>query len=161
MRSTHLNERVNTMMKQSDAVVLAVRATFTEGVVPTTGWTTEQKQSVYNALLQSFKAGQWMKESGGTDDGAVLKYIPGLVNNHVRKDTRLNGGTKYVAKNPGSRSGSSDESVRAMRELLRVTTDVVGKQQIEAAIAARLEELKPKVEINVGAIPESLRHLVK
>lgn len=149
------------MMKQSDAVVLAVRNTFTEGVVPETGkWTDAQKAEIYGALLNSFRAGEWTKNSGGTDDATVAKYIPGLVNNHVRKDQRLNGGKKYEAKNPGSRQGSGDESIKAMRTLLSVTTDPSVRDQIEAAIEARLEELKPKAQINVAALPEALRHLV-
>lgn len=151
------------MMKQSEAVYVAVTEVFPhngEGVPETGKWTAEQKHRVYNALLLSFKAGQWIKSSGGTDDDSVMKYIPGLVNNHVRKDTRLNGGTKYQAKNPGSRSGSGDESVKAMRMLLSATTDVDARKQIEAAIAARLEELKPKQVINLASLPESLRHLV-
>ena len=151
------------MMKQSAAVILAVRNTFVEGKVPETNtWTAEQKAQVYGALLTSFRAGEWIKNSGGTDDAAVMKYIPGLVNNHVRKDTSLNGGAKYEAKNPGSRSGSSDESVKAMRQLLSVTSDPAVKMQIQGALDARLAELKPKatVSIDVAALPEALRHLV-
>src|SRR5665213_3227929 len=33
------------------------------------------------------------------------KYVPGMVSNWIRKDTRLNGGEPYVIKNPGSRAG--------------------------------------------------------
>ena len=87
--------------------------------------------------------------------------MPGLVNNWLRKDGRLNGGVKYTAKNPGSRSGSGDEAIRAMKTLLSVTTDASAKLEIQAAIEARQAELKPKVEVNVAALPESLRHLVK
>lgn len=151
-------------MKQSEAVVLVVSKVFntTRGeAVPETGaWTDEQKSQVYGALMAMFKAGEWTKGSGGTDDAAVMKYIPGLVNNHVRKDGRLNGGVKYEAKNPGSRTGSGDESLKAMRTLLSVTVDPDAKRQIEDAIDARVEELKPKVTINAAALPESLRHLV-
>lgn len=150
------------MMKQGEAVFQAVSAVFGEinGALPETGkWTSEQKNAVYAAMLTSFKAGQWTKTSGGTDDAAVQKYIPGLVNNWVRKDKRLNGGIKYETKNPGSRTGTTDESVKAMKQLLAVTVDPAVKQQIQAAIDARLEELKPKAKINVEALPEALRHL--
>lgn len=150
------------MMKQSEAVYLAVVNAFPDAeVIPSTSsWTDAQKQEVYGALLTSFKAGQWAKNSGGQDESSVMKYIPGLVNNHVRKDARLNGGTKYVAKNPGSRTGSGDESVKAMRTLLSVTTDPDAKAQIQAAIDTRIASLKPKQTINVDALPEALRHLV-
>ena len=150
------------MMKQSDAVVAAVQSVFTENeVVPETGkWTSDQKSRVYLSLLSSFKEGQWIKSSGGTDDAAVLKYIPGLVNNHVRKDKRLNGGAEYVAKRPGSRTGSGDESLKAMRTLYSLHTDPAVKAEIQVMIDARLEELKPKADINVSALPEALRHLI-
>lgn len=149
------------MMKQSDAVVLAVRSIFPAEVPETTTWNDAQKQQVYGMLLTMFKEGQWMKASGGTDDAAVMKYIPGLVNNHVRKDTRLNGGTKYETKRPGSRAGSGDESIKAMRTLLALTQDPAVKAQIQTAIDARIEELKPKATVNVEALPEALRHLVQ
>lgn len=152
------------MMKQSDAVVLAVRATFSnhDGAIPaTTSWSDAQSNEVYATLLKMFKEGSWTKQSGGTDDASVMKYIPGLVNNHVRKDTRLNGGTKYETKRPGSRAGSGDESIKAMRTLLSVTSDPQLKSQIQTAIDARIEELKPKATVNVEALPEALRHLVQ
>lgn len=149
-------------MTQNEAVYLAVVSTFpnTEIIPETSKWSDAQKEQVYSALMTSFKAGQWMKNSGGQDDASVMKYIPGLVNNHVRKDTRLNGGTKYEAKRPGSRSGSGDESIKAMRTLLSVTTDPAVKAQIQEAIDARVLELKPKTEIDASKLPESLRHLV-
>ena len=153
-------------MTQNEAVFQAVSTVFgseleNDGRVPETGkWSEAQKEQVYAALMTSFKAGQWTKNSGGTDDAALLKYIPGLVNNHVRKDKRLNGGVEYVAKNPGSRSGSGDESVKAMRTLLSLTTDPSAKAAIQLEIDKRLAELKPKVEIKVDALPESLRHLI-
>lgn len=149
-------------MTQNEAVYLAVVATFPnmDAVPETSKWTDAQKEQVYGMVLASFKSGACHKNSGGQTEADLIKYIPGLVNNHVRKDTRMNGGTKYEPKRPGSRSGSSDESVRAMRTLLSVTSDPTAKEQIQAAIDARLLELKPKTEIKVDALPEALRHLV-
>lgn len=153
-------------MTQNEAVFQAVSKVFAaeisnDGAVPETGkWTDTQKNEVYSTLLNMFKAGEWQKNSGGQDDGAVMKYIPGLVNNHVRKDLRLNGGTKYETKRPGIRTGTGDESIKAMRTLLSMTTDGLAKVAIQAEIDKRLASLKPKVEIKVDALPESLRHLV-
>jgi hypothetical protein len=117
-------------------------------------------KEVHAMMFTMFKTGV-TSHSKNPDDATLLKYIPGLVNNWLRKDPRLNGGVKYEAKNPGSRSGSGDESVRAMKALLSVTTDSAARAQIEAAIATRLEQIKPKVEIKVDALPPELRHLVK
>ena len=121
--------------------------------------TDAQTEAVYAKVLMAFTEGQTVHRSNPTPE-ALRKYIPGLVNNWLRKDKRLNGGNKYQPKNPGSRAGSGDESIRAMRTLLTVTTDLDSKAQIEAAIQARLNELKPKAAINTAALPEALRHLV-
>ena len=48
-----------------------------------------------------------------------------------------------------------------MKKLLNQTTDPKAKAMIEEAIEKRREALKPTVEINVDALPEGLRHLVK
>lgn len=149
-------------MTQNEAVYFAVTATFTntEVVPPTSTWSNAQKEQVHGLLLKMFKAGEWTKNSGGQDDASVMKYIPGLVNNHVRKDLRLNGGKKYEAKNPGSRAGSSDATIQAMRGLLEITEDEAARVAIQAEIDKRLQSLKPKVKINIDNLPESLRHLV-
>jgi len=152
-------------MTQNEAVFQAVLAVFgndgqLDGAVPETGkWSDKQKDEVYAFLMYSFKQGEWTKNSGGTD-ASLMKYIPGLVNNHVRKDLRLNGGTKYETKRPGSRAGTGDESVKAMRTLLSMTPDPAAKAAIQREIDKRLAEIKPKVEVNLAALPESLRHLI-
>lgn len=149
-------------MTQNEAVYMAVRAVFGElDTIPETGkWSSGQKEQVHGLMMQMYKAGQWTKQSGGTDNASLLKYIPGLVNNHVRKDKRLNGGVEYTPKNPGSRSGSGDEMVKNMRLLLSVTDDPEAKAAIQTEIDKRLAELKPKVDIAVEKLPESLRHLI-
>lgn len=122
--------------------------------------TEQELDEVHEKVFLAFANGVTV-HSKNPDEAALLKYIPGLVNNWLRKDKRLNGGVKYEAKNPGSRSGSADESVQAMRALLSVTTDPEAKIEIQKAIEARVAELKPKVVIKVENLPESLRHLVK
>jgi hypothetical protein len=95
------------------------------------------------------------------DDKALKEYVSGLVNNWIRKAPEFNNDSTYKAKNPGSRQGSQDEQIKAMKGLLAITTDPEAKEAIEAAIADRQEALKPSVSINIDALPESLRHLVK
>jgi hypothetical protein len=153
-------------MTQGEAVFQAVVAVFgTDGkldaaVPETKTWSDETKQKVHAIVFAAFKSGSVAKNSGGTDDAALLKYIPGLVNNWVRKDLRMNGGVKYAPKNPGSRTGTQDEAIKNMKILLSVTTDPEAKLAIEAEIAKRVEELKPKVTVDVSKLPESLRHLI-
>lgn len=151
-----------TTMTQGEAVFQAARAVFETGTVPpTTTWTKQQKDLVHDSVFMMFKAGMVNKTSGGQDDSALRKYIPGLVNNWVRKDKRLNGGITYVPKNPGSRTGSGDDVLRnlkALAELQKNNPEAVA--EIQKAIDARMEELKPKTEINIDLLPASLRKFV-
>lgn len=119
-----------------------------------------QLEAIHETVLGFFTSGATSHSKNPTE-AELRKYIPGLVNNWLRKDTRLNGGTKYVAKRPGSRSGSGDESIKAMRTLLAMTTDVEAKAAIQQEIDKRISELRPAPTLNVAALPEALRHLVK
>jgi hypothetical protein len=94
----------------------------------------------------------------------VKKYVISMVKNHLRKDKRLNGGTKYEAKNPGSRAGRGDALLANLKTLYGVTSDSEAKKQIQAEIDARKAELqaaKPKkaAEVNWDLLPDSLKHL--
>ena len=121
--------------------------------------TKEERAAVQASLVTGFQSGNITYQGDVTDAAKLTSYVSGLVSNWLRKDRRLNGGVAYVAKNPGTRTGSGDESLRAMRTLLNVTTDVDARTEIQAAIDQRVSELKPKKVINVSALPESLRHL--
>lgn len=154
-------------MTQGELVFMAVVQVFgvdgkLDAAVPnTTSWTEAQKQAVHAIVFDGFKKGLVNKNSGGNDEVALKKYIPGLVNNWVRKDVRMNGGVKYTPKNPGSRTGSGDETLKNLKALLTLVTDADAKVAVQAEIDKRLEQLKPTVTINEAAIPESLRHLLK
>lgn len=90
----------------------------------------------------------------------IEKYTPGLLNNWLRKDERLNGGGKYVPKNPGIRQGSGDGKMKAMRQLLSTLKDDNERKIVQAEIDKRKLELKPEVKIELANLPENLRHLV-
>lgn len=94
----------------------------------------------------------------------LRSYTSGMVNNWLRKDTRMNGGTKYVTKNPGSRAGSADALIKNLKLLKSTISDPDKLTQIEAAIEARQAEIKVEkakdVEIDFSAIsPELLEKL--
>lgn len=150
-------------MTQGELVFLAVRTVFTtnDAVPSTKTWTDDQLKRVHDRVLLGFQRGEVNKNSGGSDEVALKKYIPGLVNNWVRKDTRLNGGTKYVPLNPGSRTGTGDKKLKNLKLLLAEVPDDV-KPTVQAEINKRLEELKPAPQvIDAELIPESLRYLLK
>lgn len=126
--------------------------------------TPQLKEQVRAILFNAFRAGQVQyKESfqAKVDDDKELKsYISGLVNNWIRKAKEFNSGQAYKAKNPGSRAGSTDPQVKEMRKLLSVTSDEQAKVAIQAALDAKLSELKAakqQVTINVDALPAELR----
>jgi hypothetical protein len=128
--------------------------------------TADDKKKVVSVICQGFLSGHIeMSDEGKSkyfgDQAELRKYTVGLVNNWIRKATEFNNGHKYEIKNKGSRTGSSDEQLKALRELLKITTDSEVRGEIEQAIAERMEEIKPKVEINASALPAHLRHLVK
>lgn len=98
-----------------------------------------------------------------SDDKALKSYVTGLVNNWIRKAPEFNAGSRYQAKNPGSRAGSGDEQIKEMKKLLSVTTDPKARQKIQEEIDARQSEIlyAAQPQIDVSKLPENLRHLVK
>lgn len=129
--------------------------------------TDKMKEEIRSELFTMFRNGSISYredfKSKVADDTELKKYISGLVNNWIRKAPEFNNGSKYEAKNPGSRAGSGDEQVKEMKKLLSVTTDAKARAIIQDTIDKRLASLaaeKKSVEINVDALPESLRHLV-
>ncbi len=148
-------------MKQGEAVFQAINTVLNgsriEGAV---NLSKSQLTEVHSAVYELFASGQ-VVHAKNPSDAELRKYIPGLVNNWMRKDPRLNGGIKYTPKNPGSRAGSGDPQVKAMKTLLSTIDNPDERAKIKACIDARLQELKPKKAIDITALPEELQHLVK
>lgn len=123
----------------------------------------EEKSSIVDLIVEAHAKGEMTIESAKAQ-GNVKSYVIGLLNNHLRKDTRLNGGDKYTPANPGSRSGSSDPQIRAARQLLK--TKEKGSAEfnkiqgfIDTKVAAIKAE-KAKTVIDVESLPEELQGLV-
>lgn len=100
-----------------------------------------------------------LKYLGPENDSKLNSYVSGLVNNHIRKTKEFNMGVNYKPENPGSRQGNSDETVKALKALLKKTpsTETELIQEIQVALQERLAELKPEIEIDTNALPEHLR----
>ena len=100
----------------------------------------EQRAQVNMILFDGFRAGKIELDREFTD--AELKgYVSGLQSNWIRKDKRLNGGIAYTAKNPGSRAGSGDPSLKALRALFSTLTTDADKTEVQGYIDARVAEL--------------------
>lgn len=148
-------------MNQKEAVYKAViavkgRDTFEEPVT----LSREEREKVSKQVAESFQKGDVAFAEGNREGKELNTYVSGLVSNWLRKDNRLNGNIKYQPKNPGTRTGSADEAVKAMRALYAATTDQQARTEIQAEIDKRLGELKPKKVINTEALPEHLRKYV-
>jgi hypothetical protein len=161
------------MVNQRQATVSIVLATLSKrgvnytlnGETPVSEvFTVSDKENAVAMLIAGFRSGQIQMSSEASDkyafDSELRKYCVGLLNNWLRKAPEFNGGNTYQAKNPGSRSGSGDEKLKALRALMSTVNDPSVKATIQVEIDKRLEELKPKIEIDASLIPESLRHLL-
>ena len=95
---------------QKEAVYLAVTGFYGSKFSNGMTHTKEDKAKIVDILVEQFEAGNIEIKSAQEN---VRTYMIGLLNNHLRKDTRLNGGEKYVAKNPGSRAGQSNPQIAA------------------------------------------------
>lgn len=122
--------------------------------------TRELRAQVNQILFEGFK-NEEIEIDGTRSDSELKSYVSGLQSNWIRKDKRLNGDTKYVAKNPGSRAGQGDPQLRAMRNLLKLATTDEDRaeiqEHIEQRMAAIAAEKAKSLEIDFTHIPAALR----
>jgi hypothetical protein len=121
--------------------------------------TKEMRAEVNTFLCKGFRDGQIELGTAYETDAELKEYTSGLISNWLRKDPNMNGGTKYVPANPGSRV--SDPQLKALKALLAQTIDGDDKAEIEGFIATRVAELgasKAKVKVvDYSALPAELR----
>ena len=121
--------------------------------------TKELRAQVNNILFEGFR-NETIELDREFTDSDLKGYVSGLQSNWLRKDKRLNGGTQYVAKNPGSRAGSGDASLSAMRKLMSTLTTDSDKAEVQGYIDARLAEIQASkaksVTIDYSVLPADL-----
>lgn len=149
------------MVTQKEAVfqaVMNVVGEFDGACTPTK----EQRAQVNQILFEGFRAGTIQLDREFTDT-ELKAYVSGLQSNWLRKDKRLNGGIKYEAKSPGSRQGSGDAQLKAMRALLSTLTEAADKAEVQKHIDARVAEIsKAKVKtIDLSHLPADLAKFIK
>ena len=99
-----------------------------------------------------------------TEDDAA-KYFKGQVNDTLRKDTNVNGGEEYVAKNPGKLKGSRDAQMKNLKLAKKQYAGTPAEAEIDECIAKRQAELdaakaaKTNQEIDWSQLPEALQNL--
>jgi hypothetical protein len=134
---------------------------FEDGMDVAPLMTRERRAQVNQILFEGFRSGS-IELNREFTDSELAAYVSGLQSNWIRKDKRLNGGVQYVAKNPGSRAGSSDPQIKALRALLSTLTSEEERAEVQSYIDARLKEIaaskaKP-VSIDFSSLPADLRH---
>jgi hypothetical protein len=156
---------------QKEAVFSAISSVLAEAgiTVPEGGNYAEHldrelRAQVTNILVEGFNGGNIALDKSFESEADLRTYCSGLTSNWLRKDKRLNGGVQYIAKNPGTRVGSKDAQLTAMRLLLDTKTDPAEKAEIQSFIDTRIAEVKasrkPVKQIDVSALPPELQHLV-
>lgn len=146
-----------TKMSQKEAVFQAVKNVCGEQEVYTPS--KEQRAQVNAILFEGFRSGSIELDREFTDSD-LKGYVSGLQSNWLRKDKRLNGNVSYVAKNPGSRAGSGDASLKAMRALLSTLTTESDKAEVQSHIDSRIAEInaskKKTTPVDFSALPADL-----
>ena len=151
---------------QKEAVFLAIVSVLSETNLTVSEntdvgplMTRERRASVNQILFDGFRAGT-IELDREYSDADLKAYISGLQSNWIRKDKRLNGGVNYIAKNPGSRAGSGDSQLTAMRNLMKTLTTAEEKEEVQGYIDTRLKEIQVSkaktVSVDFSALPASL-----
>ena len=156
-------------MKQVDGVFKAIcEVKGTESFDGAVALTSEERVTVVAMVAKGLHEGEIdlserAKEKYDTEEKLASKYVPGLVNNHLRKDLRLNGGVPYKPKNPGSRTGSGDKLLQELKKLKSTLTDEDEIAQVQGEIDKRIAEIRAskmqKIEIDKDILPDELKHL--
>lgn len=158
-------------LSQKEAVYNAVTSVLSEnnisvseGTDVSTMMTRELRSQVNQVLFEGFRSGS-VELDREYSDSDLKAYVSGLQSNWLRKDKRLNGGAKYSAKNPGSRIGSSDPQLKAMRALLTTLSSESDRAEVQSAIDTRVSEIQAskvkKVTIDTESLPADLAKFVR
>jgi hypothetical protein len=132
--------------------------------------TKDMRSSICEIVSEGFRTGsiEFRDTSSNQtklqDRAQLSSYVSGLVNNWFRKDKRLNGGNAYVAKNPGSRTGSGDAQLKALKALSKQFHGTEKAALIQVEIDKRTAELAAskakKVEVDMTQVPEELKSVL-
>jgi hypothetical protein len=163
-------------MNQREAVYTATRSvlkdanvSFEDGGDVGSVMTDDLRKRVHAIVCQGFQDGNVSFKNNDSNAAKLSNevklsvYVSGLISNWYRKDARFNGNSKYSPKNPGSRTGSTDSQIKALKALHKQFTaagDSDKVTSIEEALKARTAELAvskiKKVTIDTTVLPASL-----
>ena len=150
------------------SVLSEANISFEDGQNAKSMMTKEHRAQVNTILAFGFTSGSIElkdTESNRTklsDPSEMKEYVSCLQSNWLNKDTRLNGGVDHEIKNPGSRAGTGDSQLKALRTLLAISHDPIDKAELQGYIEARVAEIaleKPKAtaKIDFSSLPAELQ----
>lgn len=123
--------------------------------------TDAQRKQVIDGLVNGFTKGEIKLRSLYDSDIKLRTYCAGLLSNWLRKSSKLNGGEQYQAKNPGSRSGSTEYKQAMQLKKFLVSQNKSIPAELEQFIATNAPQPKAKTkQIDVSSLPEELKNLV-
>jgi hypothetical protein len=148
------------MKSQSKAVVEVVQAIVGVDTTKPAVLTSEQRKQAITMLAEGLMNGE-INLSKDYSEAKVRSYASGLLSNWLRKSPALNGGTKYQAKNPGSRSGSQEyKQAVALRATLTQRGEEVPAELVEFIEAHKPQPKSTAKTLDTSALPEHLQSLV-
>jgi hypothetical protein len=146
-------------MNQKEAVYAAICSVTGHTGEGTLEISKEQRAQVNMILFEGFRAKKIQLDKEFSDSD-LKSYVSGLQSNWIRKDKRLNGGIQYTAKNPGSRAGSGDPELKALRNLMSTLTKPEDKAEVQGYIDARVAAInatKVTATVDFSALPADLQ----
>jgi hypothetical protein len=158
-----------------DAVASVLGSNFTSGLtVVRDTITSDQLDEVREIVLNGIAHGTVTYGKDSTDEKAVRRYVNGMIDNHFRKATELNGGNKYTAPASSAR-GARDAQLSTLKKLLK-TFEEGSEQynQVAEAIETRTSFLATEratakasraraskaSEIDMSVLPLELQELI-
>ena len=158
------------MMKQKDATistvlnVLADRGVVYEmngPVILKTIFSPDDRTKAIDELCAMYTRGEY-EITTKPSEAELRKYVSGLLTNWVSKYDGFNSGVKHAIKNPGSKAGQGNATVKALRAMLESDKYESARADIQVALDLELAKTRVKTEAKIDAsfLPESLRHLV-
>lgn len=168
-----MSEQINQKEATYNAIKSVLKSnsiSFEDGMDVKQVLTPEMKKEIKSTLYEGFRSGniavsEKFAANKLNNDSELNKYCNNLLTNYTLKDKRLNGNIKHKTKNPGSRAGQGDETTRELRKLLKQVAGTDAEAEVQKSLDLRIAEVRAskqsKVEINVDALPEHLKHLVK
>lgn len=132
-------------LKQVQAVIDAVADVLGDDFTPNSTdvlsvITRKQKALVREQVFTGIMTGEVEYNKDVTDGAAVLRYVNGMVDNHLRRSRVLNGGNTYRPSNSESRR---DPQLRELNKLLSTFKPGTDKYiQVQQHISGRASQLE-------------------